>query len=137
RRSASIRTLLQTARDASTNYFRFKNHREDRTMMRINRWGRSLPLPILFAVSLMAASPNARLVDAVKNTDRAAIRSLVEHHADVNAPDADGATPLHWAARWDDIETAKLLIASGADVKAKNRYDVAPLSLASTNGSAL
>lgn len=69
-------------------------------MKRLNRWGRTLPFPILFAASLMAASPNARLVDAVKNTDRAAIRSLVEHHADVNAPDADGATPLHWAARW-------------------------------------
>jgi ankyrin repeat protein len=106
-------------------------------MKRLNRWGRFLPLHILFAASLMAASPNARLVDAVKNTDRAAIRSLVEHHADVNAPDTDGATPLHWAARWDDVETAKLLITIGADVKAKNRYEVTPLSLASTNGSAL
>ena len=34
-------------------------------MKRLNRWGRTLPFPILFAASLMAASPNARLVDAV------------------------------------------------------------------------
>src|ERR1019366_5867217 len=41
-----------------------------------------------------------------------------------------------WAARWDDLETAQLLIRGGANVKAANRYNVTPLSLASTNGSA-
>ena len=31
--------------------------------------------------------------------------------ADVNAPQADGMTALHWAAYHDDLETAKLLLA--------------------------
>ena len=44
-------------------------------------------------------------------------------------------TALHWAAHHDDLETAKLLIASRADVKAANRYGVTPLSLACTNGN--
>ena len=88
------------------------------------------------AVSLLAASPNARLVDAVKNSDKASARSLLEQHADVNVPETDGTTALHWAARWDDVETAQLLIRSGANAKAANRDGVTPLSLACINGSA-
>jgi ankyrin repeat protein len=73
------------------------------------------------AMSLIAAAPNVRLVDAVKNTDKASVRALLEQHVDVNAPDTDGATALHWAAYWDDLETADLLIRRGANVKAENR----------------
>jgi ankyrin repeat protein len=105
-------------------------------MEHLNRFVVWLPVALFFATSLPAAGPNARLVDAVKNTDRAAIRSLLQQHADVNAPDVDGATALHWAARWDDVETAQLLIRGGANVKAVNRYSVTPLSLACTNGNA-
>jgi ankyrin repeat protein len=43
-------------------------------------------------------------------------------------------TALHWAAHHNDLETAKLLVNAGADVKAVNRYKVTPLSLACTNG---
>jgi len=91
---------------------------------------------LLCAVSLLAASPNAWLVDAVKNSDRASARSLLEQHADVNVPDTDGTTALHWAARWDDVETAQLLIRNGANAKASDRHGVTPLSLACINGSA-
>src|SRR5579862_3794639 len=48
----------------------------------------------------------------------------------------DGATPLHWAAHWNDLTTADRLIHEGADVNAANEYGVTPLSLACTNGSA-
>ena len=44
-------------------------------------------------------------------------------------------TALHWAAYHDDLETAKLLVAAKANVKAANRYGVTPLSLACTNGN--
>ena len=46
-------------------------------------------------------------MDAAKNADKAAVRALLAKHADVNAPAADGATALHWAAYWDDLETAQ------------------------------
>jgi len=65
-------------------------------MKHLNRFGVWLPVSMFFAMSLPAAGPNVRLVDAVKNTDKAAIRSLLEQHADVNAPDVDGATALRW-----------------------------------------
>ena len=49
---------------------------------------------------------------------------------------ADGTTPLHEAAHVDDVQTMTRLIATGADVKAANRYGVTPLWLACLNGSA-
>jgi ankyrin repeat protein len=54
---------------------------------------------------------------------------------DVNAPQIDGTTALHLAVNRDDLETVDLLLRSGANVKAANRYGVTPLSLACTNGN--
>src|SRR3989442_853347 len=96
---------------------------------------RSGALAVFSAVSLLAASSDARLADAAKKMDRAAIRSLLERRVDVNAPQIDGTTALHWAANQDDVEAAQMLIHAGANVKAANRYDVTPLSLACTNGN--
>ncbi len=63
------------------------------------------------------------------------IRVLLQQHADLNAPQRDGMTALHWVAYNDDRELAALLVGAGANVKAANRYGVTPLSLACTNGS--
>jgi ankyrin repeat protein len=95
--------------------------------------------PLVAAVWLAAGGKGAqtgRLVDAVEHQDKAAVRSLLQQHADVNAGQADGATALHWAAHWDDAETADLLIRAGANVNAANEYGVTPLALACDNGNA-
>jgi ankyrin repeat protein len=76
------------------------------------------------------------VADAVMKGDRAALRTLLQQRADVNAPQADGATALHWAVYRDDLETAELLIQAGAHVTAANREGATPLSLASINGNA-
>jgi len=86
-------------------------------------------------MSLLAAGSDTRLAEAAKQMDRAGIRSLLEQRIDVNAPQIDGMTALHWAAHQDDLETVELLVRAGADVKAANRYGVTPLSLAATNGN--
>jgi ankyrin repeat protein len=64
------------------------------------------------------------------------VRSLLQKKADVNAPQVDGTTALHWAVRYDDLDTADLLIRSGARVSTANREGVTPLQLAAMNGSA-
>jgi len=52
----------------------------------------------------------------------AAVKYLVEElHADVNARDHEGNTPLHNAAARGDVEMIKYLVSKGADVKAVNR----------------
>jgi ankyrin repeat protein len=88
---------------------------------------------LLSAWTVTAAE--SRLADAVENQDRATIRTLLKQHADLDVPQADGMTALHWAAYLDNLETAKLLVAANANVSATNRYGVMPLSLACQNGN--
>ncbi len=90
----------------------------------------------LLSVASLAAESDLRLVEAVKNRNRQAVRLLLEQHLDVNTAQADGATALAWAAHRDDLEAADLLIRAGARVNAANDYGVTPLSLACTNGNA-
>jgi uncharacterized protein len=86
-------------------------------------------------VVLMAA-PASEVADAVMRNNQDALKSLLQRKADVNAPQVDGTTALHWAVRADDLETAKTLIRSGANVSAANRDGATPLLLASINGNA-
>jgi uncharacterized protein len=83
-----------------------------------------------------AAGPEVRLANAAEKMDRAAIRTLLQRHVDVNAPQADGMTALHWATYQDDLEIVDALLRARANVNAANRYGVTPLALACTNGSA-
>ena len=94
---------------------------------------------MLLACPVVAVGANAAdvpLVDAVKAQDAEAVRTLLADGADVNAPQPDGATALHWAAYRDDVETAELLIGGGANVNAANELGATPLWLAAGNGSA-
>jgi ankyrin repeat protein len=91
----------------------------------------SLCLSVALCVATLpadaAAGRDVRLVNAVKNRDQAAVRSLLKQNVDVNVPDAEGMTPLHWAAHWNDLETAGLLLSAGAHARVSNRYGVTPL----------
>lgn len=82
-----------------------------------------------------ASAATATLADALEKKDVAAARALLRD-TNVNATQVDGMTALHWAAHHDDLATAKLLLAAGANAKAENRYGVTPLSLACLNGNA-
>src|SRR5687767_6216597 len=84
---------------------------------------------------LAVAADDVRLVNAAKNRDTAAARSLVQQRVPVNAADAEGMTALHWAAHWNDAALVRLLIGAGANVRAANRYGVTPLHEASTVAS--
>jgi len=93
-------------------------------------WIMLLPLGSLLGA---AASDVA---DAAMKGNKEAVRSLLQRKANVNAPQSDGTTALHWAVRSDDLETAELLIRAGAKVTAANRDGATPLLLAAVNGNA-
>jgi ankyrin repeat protein len=96
--------------------------------MRIQRFVAVSILLLTTALVLSAAAVNdVRLVNAAKQHDTAAMRVLLKQRIDVNTPDVDGMTPLHWAAHWNELEIVKLLLAAGANAKATNRYGVTPL----------
>src|SRR6266852_4342843 len=91
---------------------------------------------IVVAAAACLGAASSPVADAVMNREKTALRSLLEQKADVNAPQADGATAIQWAAYKNDLETADLLIAAGANVKTPNRDGATPLYLAAINGSA-
>ncbi len=94
-----------------------------------------LAFVLLGGTGSLAESADLQLKEAVRGGDHAAVRALVDDGADVNAPEADGATVLHWAVRWDDPESVDLLLDAGADAGAANAYGVTPLALACINRS--
>jgi ankyrin repeat protein len=90
---------------------------------------------VLLVRAPRSLADDAPVANAAEKDDGTSVRALIARHADVNGPQADGMTALHWAAYHDNLQTAKLLLDAKADVKAANRYGVTPLSLACTNGN--
>jgi uncharacterized protein len=90
---------------------------------------------LLFAFSLRGA-PSSELADAAEQGQKVAIRGLLQRKVNVNSPQVDGTTALHWAVRADDMEMAELLIHAGANVSAANLDGATPLLLATINGNA-
>src|SRR5687768_16353225 len=90
---------------------------------------------IWLAVASMATGAGSDVADAARRGDRAAVQKLIASKADVNAPQVDGATALHWAVYRDDAEMTDVLIRAGANVQAVNRAGATPLAMASLYGS--
>lgn len=88
------------------------------------------------ALLLTTAVGTVPLADAIKRHDIAAVRALLAKKVDVNAPEGDGATALHWAVYNDDARLVKTLIAAGANVNVANDLSITPLYLAALNGNA-
>ena len=93
-------------------------------------------LGLLLAAPVAAEQADLRLVEAIRDGDRHAVRALLDEPVDVNARQPDGATALHWAAYLNDLLTTELLIAAGAVPDASNELGVTPLYLACENGNA-
>ena len=77
---------------------------------------------------------DSSIAGAARKDDRAAVRAMIAAHSDVNAPQIDGTTALHWAAHVDDLELAKMLLDAGAKPGAVNRYGMTVLAQACVNG---
>jgi ankyrin repeat protein len=75
-------------------------------------------LSLCFVIPLHAAGSD--VAAAVMYGDNAALAKLIRERADVNAPQVDGATALHWAAYRGDKEAAALLIRAGANAGAES-----------------
>ena len=96
---------------------------------------------IALAAVVMTASVGAAVespvADAARAGDRDAVKSLMKEGADVNAPQGDGMTALHWAAERGDLELTNILLYGGANVAAVTRIgQYTPLHVAARTGNA-
>jgi ankyrin repeat protein len=89
---------------------------------------------VLLCTAVSAAA--AEVADAAMRGDLGAVRAAVARRADVNQPQADGTTALHWAVERDDLDMCDVLLRAGAQVTTRTREGVLPLQLAAANGSA-
>lgn len=79
---------------------------------------------------------DALLIDAVRQGDTKAVRTLMGQRINVNARTVDGTTALHWAVHRNELATVEQLLRAGATVTLVNNYGVTPLAMAAENGNA-
>ncbi len=88
---------------------------------------------LMLSTAMLMAAPSD-VADAAAKADAAAVRTLIERKADVNAPQIDGATALHWAVYRESLELVDMLIRAGARADVANRNGITPLYMASLYG---
>jgi len=85
---------------------------------------------------VQGATPvETRVADAAEHQDAELVAALLAKGANLNAPQLDGATALHWAVHHDLGATVDLLLRRGAKVNAANDHGVTALALACETGS--
>lgn len=55
---------------------------------------------------------------------------LVQNNVEINAPDFDGDTPLHFAVMNNNLEAVEYLLENGANTNVKNKDGITPLHIA-------
>jgi uncharacterized protein len=96
--------------------------------------GTGLAVGTLFGADAPVAG--AQLASAIKAGQRtAAIEMIARKSADVNAAEADGSTPLLWAANLNEADVALRLLKAGANPKVRNQLGSTPLGEAALNAN--
>jgi uncharacterized protein len=94
-------------------------------------------IKLLLATALTLAIAPSPIADAAMKGDVAAVRALIAKGANVNAPQGDGMTALHWAAERGDSALTATLLRAKANVRAVTRIgDYTPLHIAAKSGNA-
>ena len=81
---------------------------------------------VVLCVTVAVRGAGSDVADAVMRGDLAAARALIQKGADVNAPQGDKATALHWAVYRDSVEAVDMLVRAGAK-SSPNREGMTPL----------
>ena len=92
---------------------------------------------VVLLVATAATPPDSPVADAAMRGELDEVRELLRSGADVNAPQSDGLTALHWAADNGDAAVARVLIYAGANLAPLTRNDAyTPMHMAARGGHA-
>ncbi|MDE0473404.1 MAG: ankyrin repeat domain-containing protein [Gammaproteobacteria bacterium] len=92
---------------------------------------------LVLLVATAATPPDSPVADAAMRGELDEVRELLRSGADVNAPQSDGLTALHWAADNGDAALAGVLIYAGANLAPLTRNDAyTPMHMAARGGHA-
>src|SRR5579864_5113292 len=90
-------------------------------------------------VAVMASAAvfgaDASLTEVIKSGQRAAAIEMIAKKAGVNLAEADGSTPLLWAANLNDQDLVVRLLKAGAEPKVRNQLGSTPLAEAAFNAN--
>ena len=98
------------------------------------RLAAAFAVPVLLMAAAFAPPPSA-VADAALRGNLAAVKTLILQGVNVNAPQGDGMTALHWASDRGDGAMVDVLLKASADVKATTRVGAyTPLHIAAKGG---
>jgi len=91
----------------------------------------------LFALAALSTDALAAtgLADLIQSGERVKALELIRDGANVNEPQGDGTTPLHWAVYKVDDELVRELLGHGAAPSVMNKYGSTPLAEATKLGN--
>lgn len=89
-----------------------------------------LPVPAGAGPAEVVGPAGSTLFEAIRNGNAARVRALSVRRPDVNRANAEGETPLHYAALYGDVKTVELLLGRGADGNCKSAAGATPLMFA-------
>ena len=92
-------------------------------------------LPLAAQERTAVVRRDLRLIDAVREQDRGRALTLIKQGIDVNVAQPDGATALHWAVHWEDVELVDRLLAAKAKPSLANDLGITPIVMAATAGN--
>src|SRR3954469_24865815 len=86
----------------------------------------AIPLCAAAAIAGAAQDLNDRFYEAVRNDNTAELQKLIRTSG-ANVKDRRGTTPLMYAAATGSFGAMKMLVDAGADVNAKNDFEITAL----------
>jgi ankyrin repeat protein len=63
------------------------------------------------------------------------VKFLLDHGVSLDSRDRDERTPIHFAARYNNVLIAALLVQRGGDINLKNRWEETPLYYTASYGA--